>query len=89
MITSLLKDKWVFVPNGIYSVIGDSSCTKAFTECVGGKAIHLHFDVTTNSLLGQELTRNDLQFQIDKLRSHRSVESKMIKSTKIFLQNSI
>jgi len=56
----LSKDERLLVVNGIQSVGWNRACTELFANRVGRKSVHVHFDVRTDFLIGQKLTRNYL-----------------------------
>ena len=58
LLCNLSEDKRFFVVHRIETIVGNSSRSEFFSDCVGGKTVHVDLDVRACLLVRQELTCN-------------------------------
>lgn len=57
--THLPEDEGLLVVDGVESIGGHKPGPELFPDGVGGQAVHVHFDVGADFLVGEELARDD------------------------------
>lgn len=56
----LSEQKWFLIVLWVETIAGNHTCPEFLPDGVGGKTVHVHLNVRSNLLVGQELTGNDL-----------------------------